>query len=94
METQDAEKQVLAQTERNKDVNNRFNISGDDILPTGSGAGAMTALVTHIFLDPHPSAQLQVGLRGMVSPHAHPHPSSHPSPHPNPHPDPNPHPYP
>ena len=50
--TQRDEEAVLEQTKQDKNVKYRFNISGDDILPTGSGAGAMTALVTHIFLDP------------------------------------------
>jgi hypothetical protein len=60
--TQRDEEAVLQQTKQDKNVKYRFNISGDDILPTGSGAGAMTALVTHIFLDPTAS-HLQLRLK-------------------------------
>jgi len=60
--TQRDEEAVLEQTKKDKNVEYRFNISGDDILPTGSGAGAMTALVTHIFLDPTAS-HLQLRLK-------------------------------
>ena len=46
--TQRDEEKVRVEAQKDEDVQFRFNISDDDILPTGSGAGAMTALVTHI----------------------------------------------
>jgi hypothetical protein len=60
--TQRDEEKVRAEAQKDDDVQYRFNISGEDILPTGSGAGAMTALVTHIFLDPTAS-HLQLRLK-------------------------------
>ena len=60
--TQRDEETVRLEAQKDEDVQFRFNISDDDILPTGSGAGAMTALVTHIFLDPS-ARHLQLRLK-------------------------------
>ena len=60
--TQRDEEKVRVEAQKDEDVQFRFNISDDDILPTGSGAGAMTALVTHIFLDPS-ARHLQLRLK-------------------------------
>lgn len=55
---------TLAKLLDDKDVKFCFNVTKEDILCTGSGAGAMTALVSHIFLDPEaPDLQLVLTYR-------------------------------
>lgn len=59
--TQMAEKDVAKRATKEKVVLNNLNKKRDDVLPTGAGAGAMTALVTHVRLDPNAS-RLQLVL--------------------------------
>lgn len=48
----DAEEEALTKAKTSPEVRMNYNLNNDDILPTGQGDGAMTALVTHIHLDP------------------------------------------